>query len=296
MTKQPKNRPKNTKAASSSRGSNDVLRTILRWPIHYWKGSWIHKTTVIVLSLIALSIGTMYGIAQWYIHSQADKPLVMGTSFIPDYARGFGLDPKETLDAFIDDLGVKRLRYVGYWKTIEKEPGVYDFSELDWQMKKAEENDVKVTLALGLRQPRWPECHPPSWADTSQPVDQWYPQLKTFIGKVVERYKGSPALESYQLENEYFLDVFGECQNFDRDRLIDEYAYVKQLDPTRPVIISRSNNALGTPINEPTPDAYGVSVYKRVWDRTFTYRYLEYPFPAWFYGFLAGTSLSLIHI
>jgi hypothetical protein len=41
-------------------------------------------------------------------------------------------------------------------------------------------------------------------------------------------------------------------------------------------------------MNEPTPDAFGVSVYKRVWDKTVTKRYVEYPFPAWFYGFLAG--------
>ncbi len=62
---------------------------------------------------------------------------------------------------------------------------------------------------------------------------------------VVERYKNSPALQDYQVENEYFLKVFGECQNFDRQRLIDEVALVKKLDSKHPIVITRSNNGLG---------------------------------------------------
>src|SRR5581483_583878 len=91
-----------------------------------------------------------------------------------------------------------------------------------------------------------------------------------------------------QLENEYFLSAFGECKDFSRDRLKDEAAFVKQQDPGHKLIISRSNNAIGLPIGQPQPDEFGVSVYKRVWDATITHRYFEYPFPAWFYGFLAG--------
>jgi hypothetical protein len=106
----------------------------------------------------------------------------------------------------------------------------------------------------------------------------------------MERYKSSPALESYQLENEYFLKAFGECTDFSRDRLIDEAKFVKQEDPKHTLIISRSNNALGLPIGDPQPDEFGVSVYKRVWDKTVTKRYFEYPFPAWFYAFLAGAG------
>ena len=104
----------------------------------------------------------------------------------------------------------------------------------------------------------------------------------------VERYRDNPALESYQLENEFFLSVFGECPDFSRDRLIDEFNLVKRLDPNHTLIVSRSNNAIGFPLNEPRADKFGVSVYKRVWDKTLTKRYVEYPFPAWFYGFLAG--------
>ena len=73
-----------------------------------------------------------------------------------------------------------------------------------------------------------------------------------------------------------------------RDRLIDEAKLVKQLDPNRKLIITRSNNAIGLPVGQPRPDEFGISVYKRVWDKNLTHRYYEYPFPAWFYGMLAG--------
>ena len=62
------------------------------------------------------------------------------------------------------------------------------------------------------------------------------------------------------------------------------------IDNKHTVIVSRSNNALGIPIGKPKPDEYAVSVYKRVWDGRITHRYLEYPPPAWFYGFLAGAQ------
>lgn len=231
----------------------------------------------------------MYGIARWYIAEHADEPLKQGVTFIPQYARYYDLDPKETMQAIIDDLHVKSFRLVSYWDDIEKEQGVYDFSELDWQFEKAKAAGAEVSLAIGLRQPRWPECHMPEWAMRMSKRD-WYPRLKTFMSKVIEHYKDHPSLASYQLENEFFMTVFGICPDFSRDRLIDEFQFVKSLDKDTPVIISRSNNWIGLPVNEPTPDKFGISVYKRVWDKTITKRYFEYPLPAWFYAFLAGSG------
>lgn len=255
--------------------------------LRYWQKNIWSKLLVCTAALLLLCLGAMYGIARWYIASQDHKPLVVGTSFIPAYAQSLGLDPEETMDALIKDVGVRHFRLVSYWDQLEPQPGKYDFSLLDWQFNKAEASGSKVTLALGLRQPRWPECHMPAWAE-NQPVKEWQPQLEQFIGAVVNRYKNSPALESYQLENEFFLKGFGHCSNFDRSRLVSEAALVKRLDPDHKLIISRSNNALGTPVGQPRPDEFGISIYKRVWDATLTHRYLEYPFPAWYYAFVAG--------
>ncbi len=236
---------------------------------------------------VLLFVSGMYVVAQWYIYSQKGKPVHMGATFVPAYAQRLGVDPKQTLYAIFHELGVKDIRLVSYWDRIEANPGTYDFTELDWQFKMAEDADAKVSLAIGLRQPRWPECHMPSWAK-QHPKEFWYPRLKTFMTAVVERYRDNPALDSYQLENEYFLTAFGKCKDFDRARLVEEAALVKKLDPNHTLIISRSNNGVGLPIGEPTPDLFGISVYKRVWDKNITKRYFEYPFPAWFYASLAG--------
>lgn len=245
------------------------------------------RITSIVIAVFLLVSGSMYGVAEWYIQTNRDKPFNLGVTYISDYANYLGVDPHETFNAIINDLGVKHLRLVSYWDAIEKTPGQFDFSDLDWQFQTAEKANVKISLAVGLRQPRWPECHMPTWA-ASEPKSVWYPQLRQFMTKVIQRYKTSPSLDSYQLENEFFLSVFGICPDFSRDRLIDEAALVHKLDSDHKLIISRSNNAIGFPLGDPRPDEFGVSVYKRVWDRSVTRRYFEYPFPAWFYGFLAG--------
>jgi hypothetical protein len=265
----------------------------LEKPRYWWRERRLwQKICLIFLAVLMLWVGGMYGIARWYIADHANEQTQLGTTFIPTYAEYFGLDPKQTFHAMVNDLGIRHFRLVSYWEKMEPTPGNYDFSQLDWQFKMAEDTNTKISLSLGLRQPRWPECHMPDWA-ANQPTEQWSAELKTFMGKVIDRYKDSPALQTYQLENEYFLKAFGLCTNFDRDRLVDEFNFVKAKDPTHPIIISRSNNAIGLPVGKPTPDVFGISVYKRVWDKTITKRYFEYPFPAWFYGFLAGAGQIL---
>lgn len=255
---------------------------------HRSRNLW-QKIVIWLIVLLILVVGSAYGVARWYMWQNRDQPLKVGVTFIAPYARWYDLDAQQTMRALIDELNIRQFRLVSYWSVHEAEQGVYDFSDLDWQFKYAEEANAKVSLAIGLRQPRWPECHMPSWAMQME-MDEWLPHLKNYMQAVIERYKDSPALESYQLENEFFMKVFGECPDHTRDRLIEEYNFLKELDPSRPVLISRSNNAAGIPIGEPRPDLFGVSIYKRVWDKTITKRYFEYPFPAWFYGFLAGAG------
>lgn len=246
-----------------------------------------HKFLICLAILLGFMVGGMYGIARWYIKSEVSKPQLVGTSFIPAYAESLGLNPQATMQALIDDLHVKHFRLVSYWDQLEPSPGVYDFSLLDWQFAKAAKSGADVSLSVGLRQPRWPECHMPDWAQ-NEPASVWQSQLEAFMTKVVKRYKNSPALVSYQVENEFFLQGFGKCTNFDRSRLVAEYDLVKKLDPKHMAIVARSNNAIGWPEGAPRADEYGISIYKRVWDADITHRYLEYPYPAWYYAFVAG--------
>ncbi len=282
------------KTAKKASKVEAVVKTRTRLGTFWVKSNIWRRLGIGVLAIIILWVTMMYSVAQWYIAGQADKPLKYGVTFIPSYAEYLGVDPKETMKAMIDELGIRQFRLVSYWTEGERVQGTYDFSTLDWQFKMAEESGSKVSLAIGLRQPRWPECHMPDWAE-KMPKEQWSVLLKNYMEKVITRYKDNPVLESYQLENEYFLKVFGICPDHSRDRLVDEYNFVKTLDNTRPLIVSRSNNGVGLPVGKPRPDVSAVSVYKRVWDKTLTHRYFEYPFPAWFYASLAGGGKIVIN-
>jgi beta-galactosidase GanA len=249
---------------------------------------------MILVALIIVLLGSMYGIARWYIASQENKPLKLGVTFIPDYAEYLGVDPGQTLAAILNNLGVKRLRLVSYWNDIEPAKGQYNFTKLDHEFQAANRHHAKVTLAIGLRQPRWPECHPPNGIDTKQPQQKWYPALQKYMTKTVNRYKNNPALVSYQLENEYFLRAFGECHNYSRQRLINEFHLVKKLDPRHPVIISASNSLFGgTSLRKPTPDKYAWAIYRKVYN-DYLHHYFQYPTPAWYYAFWGGLN-EILH-
>lgn len=283
---------KKPKQNTQLKDSRNPLKTSWKALKKYYRGGGFWRRFVLILAAgVIFVVSGSYAVAQWYIYKHKDEPLVIGTTFIPDYADRFGLDSRQTLEAIFSDLKIRHVRLVSYWKDIEPHPGVYDFSKLDWQFEMANKYGAKVSLAVGMRQPRWPECHEPDWANINPSYKmQWHKQLYSYMEKVVDHYKNNPALDSYQLENEFFMKVFGECKDFDRNRLDEEFNLVKKWDPAHPVIISRSNNWVGIPVGKPTPDLFSVSVYKRVWDATITKRYFEYPQPAWTYATLAGAE------
>lgn len=291
-----KNTKPNPKSKTSKPKNGNGLGSLIRSVFssikaYLWqKRSLFGKFVVITAAAMLFLTTVAYGIGQYYIQKHADEELKIGATFIPNYAEYFELDAQETMQAMIDDLGIKRFRLVTYWKDYEPEPDQYDFEKLDWQFDKVEAAGGEIALALGLRQPRWPECHGPDWA-MEKTVPEWTEDLKEFMGVVIDRYKDREVLLEYQLENEYFLSVFGECPDFSRERLVDEFNYIKEKDPTRDIMVSRSNNATPSwPVNEPRADIVGASIYKRVFDKTVSRRYFEYPYPSWFYSFLAGAT------
>lgn len=240
-----------------------------------------------ILALFLLVCATLYGFGLWYKSTQ-NQPLVWGTSWSFKYAEELGIDPREGLEAVARELPVSRLRLMTYWDRHEPQQNVYDWSELDYQMDIAKQYDKKVTLAIGLRQPRWPECHMPHWAQ-DVPREQWLPELKEYMAAVIKRYDSNGVVIEYQLENEFLTDFFGECPDHDRERLIEEYDFVNALTE-KPIIVSRSNNFLPSwPIGEPRAEKTALSVYKRVHIPGSDY-YFEYPYPAWFYSGLAGLT------
>ena len=235
------------------------------------------------LFLLLCVLATIGALAVAYLaYKPVPETITYGMSFNTMYARELGLDWKVTYDAILHDLGVRHLRLAAHWPMIEPARDVYNFEELDYQVAEAEKVNATVVLAVGRRLPRWPECHIPGWIREKR-WDEQKTELRKYIETVVTRYKNSPAVVMWQVENEPYLSLFAyeHCGALDEAFLTEEIALVKSLDATRPVLVTDSGN-LGTWSGAYSHgDAFGTSVYVHFWNPEFgQFRTL---LPPWFY-------------
>lgn len=220
-----------------------------------------------ILGVVLVVVLTLGGLV--YFLTLEDKPekIIYGMSFNTMYARELGLDWQETYDAIIDDLGVRQFRLAAHWPMIEPENDQFNFAELDYQLDRAEEVGAEVIFATGRRLPRWPECHVPEWA-AALPWEVQKQEILEQMQAVIERYKDRSAITYWQVENEPYLEVFAKehCGEFDEAFLEEQIAFVRELDPTRPILVTDSGNlGLWTgPYRH--GDAFGTSVYVHFWN------------------------------
>lgn len=266
--------------------------------LRHHSSSWLHKcravwrrrrsvrlTTYILGPIIVLLAALQLWSVLFFTPIQNAR---YGASFSPQYAQQLGVDWHSNLKALLDDMQLRDFRLMSYWPQIQpKQNEPYRFSDLDWQVSQIGERHGHVSLAVGLRQPRWPECHEPDWA-TELSYQQWQNELNAYLTAVITRYRNNPTITSYQLENESLNDWFGGCQSGYatvnlRQRLVAEYQMIKRLDPTRPIVMSLSDEH-GLPLGKPVPDVYGISMYRIVWnDKGPFHFYLNYPAPVWWH-------------
>lgn len=206
-------------------------------------------------------------------------PLRFGVTFSPRYAKYLKLDWQKTYIRMLDDLQVKNLRIPGYWDVLEPQPDQLDFAETDFMLKEASQRGVRVIMVLGARQPRWPECHIPDWAE-SLTVSQRKEKILEFIQKVVERYKDHNGVWAWQVENEPLLS-FGEgCDKPDINFLKKEVELVKSLSGK--VVIMTDSGELGFwKTSMQLSDVFGTTLYRQVNDKFLGY--MTYPLPPSFY-------------
>jgi hypothetical protein len=178
--------------------------------------------SAIVIVLVALALSSR----------PIPEKINYGASFSVFHSRELDLDWKPVYDALLNDLKIKKFRLSAHWPLTEPQNNQFNWSELDYQITEAEKHDAKVVLAVGRRLPGWPECHEPDWVKNYSKEDKQREVLE-YITAVVNRYKKSPAISYWQIENEPFLNVFSKenCQNFlDKEFLQKEIDLVKQLD------------------------------------------------------------------
>lgn len=209
-----------------------------------------------------------------------------GVSFSSKYAEELGVSPRKAYLEILDGLDVRYIRLMSYWDRIEPTRGTYDFDELDWQISEAAKRGVKVTMAIGVRQPRYPECHFPSWIEEGFTREQIQKAAFSYVSQVVGRYRDKAAIISWQPENEALNQGFGLCRWVNRSWLKQEYRLIRSLD-NRP-IISNLSDEIGLPLSGPLGEQVGFSVYKKFWESKNLHRYLTYPIPTWFHRLRAS--------
>lgn len=222
-----------------------------------------------LLWLLALLV--ISGAVFWYTLSREAYPekIQYGVSFNTLYAHELGLNWEEVYTAILKDLNVKHLRLAAHWPMVAPKEGVWNFSELDTQIQLAEEHGADVVFAVGRRLPRWPECHVPEWAQEKSWEEQ-KEYLREYLKEIVNRYKDSSAVVYWQIENEPFLTVYAEekCGALDKEFLDEEIALVRELDPSRPILVTDSGN-LGMWYGAyKRGDSFGTSVYVYLWNET----------------------------
>ena len=181
----------------------------------------------------------------------------------------------------IDDLGATNIKLATYWDLIEKGEGDYDFGDLDLQVKEAEQKGVNLFLVIGMKSPRWPECHIPEWAKGLTKEEQ-QEKILNLVKQIVSRYQDYSSITMWQIENEPFFP-FGECPWVDKEFLKKEVEQVKNLDKQkRPVVISDSGEGSFWISAARVGDVVGTTMYKKVWIHQLGI-YLTYPLPPNFY-------------
>ncbi len=188
-----------------------------------------------------------------------------GVTFSTIRTAQLNLDVGQTFAAILDDLEIRKIRIPIYWSEIERARGHDDWSRIDYLMNQARDRGARVTLAIGLKVPRWPECFAPDWS-SKLAEDGRDQALLDFIGRTVSRYRDDSALERWQVENEPFFN-FGECPRPNVKRFFDEVNLVRQLDGDHPIIITTSGEQSWWGMNTLPGSILGATLYRSVADR-----------------------------
>ena len=210
------------------------------------------------------------------------KPDFWGVTYSSKFATELGLDKQELYLAILDDLEADHIRVPIYWDDLEKSPGQFDFAFYDAIFDQGAQRGVKFIANIGFRLPRWPECHVPNWIDLEN-KKQLEDRTIFLLKQVVTRYKNRPEIVAWQVENEPLFNWFGECPKGDRQFLEKEVALVRELDDSRPIIISASGELSSWRQETKIGDIFATTMYRVVWNPVF--RYVYYPIPDWFYSF-----------
>jgi len=214
-----------------------------------------------VFVLIILLLGIVFG----SLTNENDPKI--GASFSTHYTEYLDLDVSEVYEALLSDFdSLESLRIPIYWDDIERNQDEFDFEEIDYLMDRAAEEEIDVTLVIGMKVPRWPECFIPDWA-IDDDEETFEIEFFSMIETVVERYSNHAALDRWQVENEPFFP-FGDCPTPDPDMFEQTVRFVRLNDPNHSIQSTTSGEQSLWFLRTWNIDVLGVSLYREVWNNT----------------------------
>ncbi|GBD34172.1 hypothetical protein HRbin34_00496 [bacterium HR34] len=236
----------------------------------------INKKLIILIVAVALFFVFYF----LFVGGGKKVDVEFGFTFSQKYASEFGLDWRKAYQEILRDFNFKRVRLIAYWDLIESENNNFNFEDLDWQIKKAQEKGIKVLLDVGKKAPRWPECHIPKWAENLK-EDDFERELLDYIENVVLRYKSYSNIEYWQVENEPFFSFGEKCKTSNLGVLKKEVELVRKLD-VRKIVITDSGEFGTTILPAYFADIVGITIYKDVFVKEVN-KSIDYPFSPEFY-------------
>lgn len=234
-----------------------------------------------LILVIFIGGGVFYTIT-WYGFREEVRGAEFGVTFSMVMARQLGLEPRTVFDAILNDLGASSIRIPVYWNDIEKESGKFDFNEYDYFVQRSAEKGVKLILAVGQKLPRWPECFIPEWAVPFE-EREFEEHLSKALREIVMRYRGSIAVERWQIENEPFHTFGAGCakEKIKADIVDREIALIRSLD-SRPVVLTDSGEQGFWPSALRRVEVLGISMYFENWNDIL--KAVPFPFGPGFYA------------
>jgi hypothetical protein len=176
---------------------------------------------------------------------QAPPPApLVGFSYSPLISTQMNRDPVADLSLLLASTTPDVVRLPIYWDAVQPTQDSLDFSSIDQLLSAVERHNqtsdrpTRVVLTIGARNFLYPELHAPAWAGPRRQPElgevQAGPTYRLYIDSSIERYRASPLLYAWQVENEPFDDTANAETGDDRidaAQLEWEMGEVRRLDP-----------------------------------------------------------------
>jgi hypothetical protein len=181
-------------------------------------------------------------------------PPLVGFSYSPELSQWMHTDPAADLTRLLDETQPDLVRLPVYWDTTQPAPSRLDFSAVDRLVAVVARHDAvasrptRVILTVGARNFLYPELHAPAWAGPrSQPqlgIVQQGPAYRMYFDATVLRYRDSPLMYAWQVENEpndYVVNSFTGEDQIMPAQIQWEIDEVHRLDPAHRAVTTTYN-------------------------------------------------------